>query len=54
MITLKQTYKLDDIGFIGSQKKISAAERKRIQKETGAQFAKYRAEQQKKKSKPST
>ena len=38
----KEFYKLDEIGILGTQEKISAPERRRIQKETGTIIAAYR------------
>jgi hypothetical protein len=38
----KDFYKLDEIGFVGTQKKISATERRRVQKETGKIIEAYR------------
>jgi len=38
----KDYYKLDDIGFVGAQEKISLTERRRIQKETGKIIEAYR------------
>lgn len=38
----KHYYKLDDIGFVGTQEKISATERRRIQKETAKIIEAYR------------
>jgi hypothetical protein len=38
----KDFYKLDEIGFVGSQEKISDTERRRVQKETGKIIAAYR------------
>lgn len=38
----KEYYKLDDIGFVGAQEKISSTERRRIQKETGKIIEAYR------------
>jgi len=35
-------YKLDEIGIVGTQKKISATERRRVQKETGKIIEAYR------------
>lgn len=42
MKTKKDYYKLDDIGIVGTQEKISAPERRRIQKETGKIIEAYR------------
>jgi hypothetical protein len=39
----KDYYKLDDIGFVGTQEKISPTERRRIQKETGKIMEAYRS-----------
>lgn len=38
----KDYYKLDEIGLVGTQEKISVTERRRIQKETGTIIAAYR------------
>jgi hypothetical protein len=42
MKSKKDYYKLDEIGFVGTQEKVSATERRRIQKETGKIIAAYR------------
>jgi hypothetical protein len=42
MKSKKNYYKLDEIGIVGTQEKISAPERRRIQKETGTIIAAYR------------
>jgi hypothetical protein len=42
MKSKKDYYKLDEIGIVGTQEKISATERRRIQKETGTIIAAYR------------
>lgn len=42
MKNIKDVYKLDDIGFVGAQEKISETERRRIQKETGKIIEAYR------------
>lgn len=39
----KKYYQLDDIGFVGSQEKISTIERSRIQKEPGEIIEAYRS-----------
>ena len=38
----KDFYKLDEIGIVGTQKKISATEQRRVQKETGKIIEAYR------------
>jgi hypothetical protein len=38
----KDFYKLDEIGIVGTQKKVSATERRRVQKETGKIIEAYR------------
>ena len=38
MTDKKKYYKLDDIGFVGSQNKLSAKERKQIEQKTGDIF----------------
>ncbi|MFL5746887.1 MAG: hypothetical protein ACJ751_19575 [Niastella sp.] len=38
----KDFYKLDEIGIVGTQKKISATERRKVQKETGKIIEGYR------------
>ena len=42
MKSKKDYYKLDEIGIVGTQDKISAPERRRIQKETGKIIEAYR------------
>jgi len=42
MKSKKDYYKLDEIGFVGTQEKISATERRRVQKETGKIIEAYR------------
>ena len=42
MKSKKDFYKLDEIGFVGRQEKISAIEKRRIQKETGKIIEAYR------------
>ena len=44
MTDKKKYYKLDDIGFVGSQNKLSAKERKHIEKKTGDIFRAARAQ----------
>jgi hypothetical protein len=38
----KEFYKLDEIGIVGTQKKISATEQRRVQQETGKIIGAYR------------
>lgn len=44
MTDKKKYYKLDDIGFVGTQKKLSAIEKKSIEKKTGDIFRAARAQ----------
>lgn len=42
MKSKKDFYKLDEIGFVGTQEKISDIEKRRVQKETGKIIKAYR------------